>query len=189
MFGVISLINIIGATAVWFLFLGKKYECGAASASADVTYCHYSDDLFYYTWMSVFIVHLFLWAPVAIMWPITYIGSLTPLMFLRAFCYISMAGPYGLYEGAMVAMVLAFIVWTDTSGLEDRGYSTSSGYIWFGSYGGLAVLNSVIQIYFLPSIVDWFLEVQKAEAAEDDSLEQLGFFDDAADDGGPIIFT
>ena len=149
MFGVFALINVILATVVWFMFLGKTFECGENNSETRVTYCHYSDDLFYYTWMSIFIVHLFLWAPVAVMWPITYIGSLTPLMFLRAFCYLSMAGPYGLYEGAIVAMVFAFIIKTSSSGHEKRGYNDTDGFIWVGSYSGLAIACGFIQIFFL----------------------------------------
>ena len=99
MYGIIALINVILSTLIWFFFLGREYACGENNES----FCLYSDDLWWYTWFSTFVIHLFLWSPVAVMWPIAYIGSLTPLMFLRAFCYITLAGPYGLYEGAMIA--------------------------------------------------------------------------------------
>ena len=140
MYGVMALINIVLATLVWFFFLGREYDCGENNES----FCLYSDDLWWYTWFAAFVVHLFLWSPVAVMWPIAYIGSLTPLMFLRVFCYITLAGPYGLYEGAMIAMILAFIVWPDTSGHYARGWTDTDAYIWFPVYCGLAVLNGVI---------------------------------------------
>lgn len=121
------------------------------------------------------------------MWPVTYIGSFKVLKFLRVFCLISLAGPYGLYEGVMIAMLLAFIVWSSTSGLTERDYTSTDGIIWFSTYAGVAILSGVIQIFFMPSINEWFIEVRQAEAAEEDTLDQLGFFED--EDSGPIIFA
>merc|ERR1712110_37027 len=106
MYGVVALINIILCPLVWFFFLGKEYACGDNNES----FCLYSDDLWWYAWFSAFVVHLFLWSPVAVMWPVAYIGSLKPVMFLRVFVYMSLAGPFGLYEGVFVVLLLAFIV-------------------------------------------------------------------------------
>ena len=99
LYGVLAIINVVMSTLVWFYFLGDEYDCGENNTS----FCLFSDDLWWYTWFSAFVVHLFLWAPVAVMWPVGYIGSLIPLEFLRIFCYISQAGPYGLYEGVIIA--------------------------------------------------------------------------------------
>lgn len=64
------------------------------------------------------------------------------------------------------------------------------GIIWFSVYCSLSVLNGFIQIWFLPSIEEWYKEVRQAEAAEEDTLEELGFFDgDEEEDAGPIIFA
>lgn len=185
MYGVLALVNIVLCILVWFYFLGAEYACGDNNES----FCLYSDDLWWFTWLSAFIVHLGLWAPVAVMWPIVYIGSLTPLSFLRAFCYITLAGPFGLYPGVIIAMVFAFLVNPDTSGHDTRGWSSTSGIIWFSVYGGLAFLNGFISIWFIPSINAWYEEVRLAEAAEEDNLDELGFFDDNVEDQGPIIFS
>ena len=50
------------------------------------------------------------------------------------------------------------------------------------------VINGFVQIWFLPSIEDWYAEVRLAEAAEEDNLEELGFFADE-EESGPVIFT
>ena len=184
MYGVLALINIVLCVLAWFYFLGAEYSCGDNSAS----FCLYSDDLWWFTWLSAFIVHLGLWAPVAVMWPIVYIGSLTPLQFLRAFCYITLAGPFGLYEGVIVAMALAFLAWPDTSGHDTRGWSSTAGIVWFSVYCGLAFLNGFISIWFIPNINAWYEEVRLAEAAEEDQLDELGFFDNS-EDAGPVIFN
>ena len=137
MFGVVGVINVVLCTLIWFYYLGKEYDCGNS-------FCLYSNDFWWYTWFSLFVVHLFLWAPVTIMWPVAYIGSLTPLMFLRVFCYLTLAGPYGLYEGVLVAALLAFIVWTDTSGHTERGWSSNAGIIWVSSYIGLVGVSAFV---------------------------------------------
>ena len=108
LYGVLSLINIAMATVVWFFFLGEEYTCG--DEDAESSFCLYSDDLWWYAWFAAFLVALIVWAPVAIMWPVAYIGSTDVLMTLRVFCYLSMSGPYGLTEGVMVVMILAFLV-------------------------------------------------------------------------------
>lgn len=66
--------------------------------------------MWWWTWFFVFVIHLVLWVTVTVMWPITYIGSYTPLQFLRVFCYISMLGPYGGYWALLGTMIFAFII-------------------------------------------------------------------------------
>ena len=45
-----------------------------------------------------------------------------------------------------------------------------------------------VRTWFIGSINDWYEEVRLAEAAEEDKLDELGFFDDA-EDAGPVIFN
>jgi len=192
LYGAVALVNVALAITIWFAYLATAYTCvdpnDPLNASQENYFCLYSHDLWWYTWFSAFVVHLGLWATVLVLWPVSYIGSYTPLRFLRVFCLFSLAGPYGLYEGVLIAMLFAFIIDTDSSGHVERGYQSRSGLIWTGIYFGWVVASGFIQIWFLPDINDWFYEVKKAEAAEDDTLEELGFFGDG-DDTGPIIFN
>jgi len=55
-----AMINTGGAVAMWFLAPLK----GTTAAG-----------FYWWTWLSIFIVHLIIWGPILLLWPITYLGD------------------------------------------------------------------------------------------------------------------
>ena len=147
MYGITSVLNTGLGVASWFVFL-TDYR---------------NNTLHWYTWFTFFLSEIILWFPILVTWPVTYFGSTMSVNFLQIFAQMSLAGPFGIYEGVIAAILVTDIFMRDWSGYTG---DITMAWIYFGSYCGLAVFNSFVSLFWVQDIIDWYQELKAADEYE-----------------------
>ena len=131
-------------------------------------------DSYWGSWLLMFVLVLGLEGGLFAVWPATYYGTSKSLDFAYTFAFISLFGPYGLYE--LGVFLVALCMW---------GYPTESGYESTGLFSNvntekivwitIAVIdfgiNSFMSIWFTPQVKEYRdlikaqEEIEEAEAA------------------------
>ena len=118
----------------------------------------------------MFIVLIGTQAGLFTVWPATYYGTSKSLDFAYTFAFLSLFGPYGFYELAILLVSLTMFVWPDESGYEQTGIMSGSAstekIIWlsvaFVDFG----INSFLSIWLTPQVKEYRDIIKAAEEAE-----------------------
>jgi hypothetical protein len=151
-YGVCALVNVVLSIVVWFTSLGKFIPNKDYSWS-------------WYAWFSAFLIHLLIWSPLLILWPLAYIGTVGILRLINIFAQIAMyGGVYGGYGVTLVLLVLGVGInidqkWSGTVGL---GWALVSVYV------VVAGLSGFLSMWFYKSLFEWFQNVVIEELDEDE---------------------
>lgn len=178
--GINALADIALIFPIWFGFLNEGAKASPKS-------------LYWYSWLVIFIVVIVTQAGLIISWPTTYFGTSLSLEFAYSFTVVSLTGPYGLYEGSLIWLLVC--LWSDASvcGYEPLAVSTMSENAQKGLWTALTIvffgLNSFLSFYLKPQVKDYWLKIKAVEeaeeAAEENALQADGTLNDF---GGPVFF-
>jgi len=149
LYGLIAAINTGGAIAMWFLAPLQGAE---------------ADDLYWWTWFFIFVIHLIIWGPILLLWPLAYIGNDSIVYLYVLIAQIGLFGPFGAYIALLGALIVAIF-------MADMGFpfkdDTLITYLMPGSYFLVAGLSSLIQLLFLDDLKTWYDNIVANEANEE----------------------
>ena len=132
--GLTGLVNSGATAAVWYFFLGDSIK---------------NNKYFFvwYAWFVVFVVHLILWGPITIFWPLAYIGDINLLTTIDLWFQVTIYG--GAYSGYGICLILLVI----GMGINyDKGWKNEVWLAWILIVAYLleAGLSSFLSIWFYP---------------------------------------
>ena len=156
--GLWGLGQVVLAVLMWFAFLGNM-----------------DADTYWGAWVVMFSVMLGLEGGLFTVWPTTYYGTSKSLDFAYSFAFLSLFGPYGLYEAALIFVSLCMFVWPTETGYEVTGLmstdATTEKIIWIVVGVVDFGINSFLSIWFTPQVKAYRDLIKAAEEAEKEAEE------------------
>ena len=174
-YGLTGLVNSGATGVVWSFFIADSIK----------TNKYY---VMWYGWFIIFLVHLILWAPITILWPLSYIGDINVIRLFDTWVQIAMyGGTYGGYQVGLILIILG-MGWN-----FDGGWIGTVAIAWGIIIGYLAeaTLTAFLSFWFYPQFSDWILVQEELEAlrVEDQKKNNGGTIVVAQNTAnGPIIF-
>lgn len=107
------------------------------------------------SWCVVFILLIGLEGGLFAVWPATYYGTSLSLDFALAFAKTSIAGPYGLYEGALIFLALTMWVFPTETGYATNNLLTPEDIEKAVFFSAVAVdfgINTFFSLFFTPQV-------------------------------------
>lgn len=162
-YGLTGMVNAGATGVVWSFFIADSIK----------TNKYY---VMWYGWFIIFLVHLVLWAPIIILWPLSYIGDINVIRLFDTWIQVAMyGGTYGGYEVGLILIILG-MGWN-----FDGGNKLSVAISWGIIIGYLAEasLSAFLSFWFYPQFSAWILVQEE--------LEALRIEDQKKNNGGTIV--
>ena len=141
-YGIMGLVNVAGVIVVWFYFIGPTITVKI-------------NKFIWYSWFVIFLLHLVIWAPMVVFWPLAYIGNITILQIINLWAQLGMyGGGYGGYEVCLILIIVGMGV------NYDGGWTGTPAIAWaiIIGYAAEAALSAFLSFWFYPYFTKWYLE-------------------------------
>ena len=162
-YGLCGIVNSGATGLVWSLFIADSIKVNKYS-------------VMWAGWFVIFLVHLIIWAPITILWPLSYIGDIEVIRLFDIWIQIAMyGGGYGGYEVGLILLILGM-------GWNFDGGWTGTVAIGWGiiiGYAAEAALTAFLSFWFYPNFSAWVLVQEE--------LEALRVEDQKKNNGGTIV--
>lgn len=109
----------------------------------------------WYAWFIIFLLHLVIWGPMSILWPLSYIGDIEILRLIDIWAQIGMyGGGYGGYEVCLILLIVGMGV------NFDGGWKGEVGIAWaiIAGYLAEAGLSAFLTFWFYPQFSLWLID-------------------------------